>query len=75
MSHSIVMRREFKARPTAPASVDEDGVRPTPFIRGKRRLPSSERTRLIRCVLEVWPESHWPGFALRQADVFQSYAV
>ena len=25
--------------------------------------------------LEVWPESHWPGFALRQADVFQSYAV
>ena len=25
--------------------------------------------------LEVWPESHWPGFALRQAAVFQSYAV
>ena len=24
-------------------------------------------------VLEVWPESHWSGFALRQADVFQSY--
>ena len=23
--------------------------------------------------LEVWPESHWPGFALRQADVLQSY--
>ena len=23
--------------------------------------------------LEVWPESHRPGFALRQADVFQSY--
>ena len=22
--------------------------------------------------LEVWPESHWPGFALRQADVLQS---
>ena len=21
--------------------------------------------------LEVWPESHWPGFALRQADVSQ----
>ena len=20
-------------------------------------------------VLEVWPESHWPGFALREADV------
>ena len=25
--------------------------------------------------LEVWPESHWPGFALRQSDVFQSYAA
>ena len=23
--------------------------------------------------LEVWPESQWPGFALRQADVLQSY--
>ena len=20
-------------------------------------------------ILEVWPESHWPGFALRQTDV------
>ena len=26
-------------------------------------------------VLEVWPESHWPGFTLRQSDVFQSYAA
>ena len=25
--------------------------------------------------LEVWPESHWPGFALRQADRIQSYAA
>ena len=23
--------------------------------------------------LEVWPESHWPAFALRQADGLQSY--
>ena len=23
--------------------------------------------------LEVWPESHWPGFALRQVDGLQSY--
>ena len=28
-----------------------------------------------RQFLEVWPESHWPGFALRQADVFQSYTA
>ena len=26
-----------------------------------------------KACLEVWPESHWPGFALRQADVLQSY--
>ena len=24
-------------------------------------------------VLEVWPESHWPGFALREVDVFKTY--
>ena len=24
-------------------------------------------------ILEVWPESHWPGFALREADVFKTY--
>ncbi len=24
---------------------------------------------LILLGLEVWPESHWPGFALRQTDV------
>ena len=23
--------------------------------------------------LEVWPESHWPGFALREVDVFKTY--
>ena len=26
-------------------------------------------------LLEVWPESHWQGFALRQADVLQSYTA
>ena len=31
--------------------------------------------RTVVVILEVWPESHWPGFALRQADVFQSYAA
>ena len=25
--------------------------------------------------LEVWPESHWPGFLLRQADELQSYTA
>ena len=23
--------------------------------------------------LEVWPESHWPGFALRESDVLKTY--
>ena len=23
--------------------------------------------------LEVWPESHWPGFALCESDVFKTY--
>ena len=29
----------------------------------------------IKGGLEVWPESHWPGFALRHADVLQSYTA
>ena len=48
-------------------------------------LPRREQCGLCSCaltpglfpaaagVLEVWPESHWPAFALRQADVLQSY--
>ena len=27
----------------------------------------------VTMALEVWPESHWPSFALPQADVFQYY--
>ena len=30
---------------------------------------------LGRVCLEVWPESHWPGFALLQVDVLQSYTA
>ena len=25
-----------------------------------------------KTALEVWPESHWPSFALREADVLKS---
>ena len=37
-------------------------------------LPHTMRYNAEACAdrLEVWPESHWPGFALRKADVFQS---
>ena len=30
---------------------------------------------LHEVALEVWPESHWPSFALRQVDVTQSYTA
>ena len=30
---------------------------------------------LGKLALEVWPESHWPGFLLRQADELQSYTA
>ena len=38
-------------------------------------LATLERSSGWRYGLEVWPESHWPGFTLRQSDVFQSYAA
>ena len=37
----------------------------TPFY-GSRRMKA---WLLAEGYLEVWPESHWPGFALRQTDV------
>ena len=33
----------------------------------------SRHLKPVVVVLEVWPESHWPGFALREADVFKTY--
>ena len=33
-------------------------------------LPTSPILRL-----EVWPESHWPGFALPKSGVLQSYTT
>ena len=41
----------------------------------QERALSVATVRLNRAALEVWPESHWPGFALRQADVLQSYTA
>ena len=45
--------------------------------RSPAEQPRIRRNRLVWQIfqwllLEVWPESHWPGFALRKADVFQS---
>ena len=33
------------------------------------RQEEEEQLRAFRDSLEVWPESHWPGFALRQTDI------
>ena len=45
------------------------GGRPAPLVRpGERPLPA----HLRRGSREVWPESHWSGFTLRQADVLRS---
>ena len=46
----------------------------TPEHKELKRRGTQERRDKAK-LLEVWPESHWPGFALRQADVFQSYTV
>ena len=51
------------------------GGYPAVSLAGAREL-AAENQRAIRQgrdPLEVWPESQWPGFTLRQADVLQSY--
>ena len=40
-----------------------------------KKLSQNLNHKCIDRFLEVWPESHWPGFALRQANVFQSYTA
>ena len=53
------MRRQYK-------SVVETEHGPRVCLRVVKQQDNGKRP------LEVWPESHWPGFALRKADVFQS---
>ena len=33
----------------------------------------SHHLKRVVVVLEVWPESHWAGFVLREAEVFKTY--
>ena len=52
------------------------GKKPSSVTIGARIACLSSFYRfLIRMGLEVWPESHWPGFALRQTDVLESYVA
>ena len=53
---------------------------PKPFVWTKTADQIRQRRPLLPAnfeyrTLEVWPESPWPGFALRQADVLQSYTA
>ena len=43
------------------------------WCRAENGQPHPDTGSDVVLTLEVWPESHWPGFALRQADVLQSY--
>ena len=53
---------------------EEEGYQPhygdTPQVARWRQRMATEEAKAV--YLEVWPESHWPGFALRQSAVFQS---
>ena len=60
----IATEAQEKARDIIRADLDAQ-------FRGKVRFGSIR----ITLRLEVWPESHRPGFALRQADVLQSYTA
>ncbi len=44
------------------------------MVERRNRLVQGKLEQELLC-LEVWPESHWPGFALRQADVLQPYSA
>ena len=67
-----------------PSTTDGDGVEAVPSApqaeaNKMKAVVESTSQRWVRleklagivCILrlEVWPESHWPGFALRQTDV------
>ena len=55
---------QFAPLSTLTFCLDEDG-----------ELVLVDAQHRLEAALEVWPESHWPGFALRQADVLQSYTA
>ena len=56
-----------------PRSTPTATPRPTAAPRATPASPPTPKPTATPVPLEVWTESHWPGFALRQADVIQSY--
>ena len=55
-------------------SLADRAVSPDLVLHLTRRWADEEfRPNKSVASLEVWPESHWPGFALREADVFKTY--
>ena len=68
-----------QARVTRLVAADVPPLNAFPIILRRVRLDRDGKCQWV-CIggekrLEVWPESHWPGFALRQADVLQSYTA
>ena len=68
----------------SPQIVAEEPPAPTPIDPIRHHINPPKRTKpalwhghargqACHGRLEVWPESHWPGFALREADVFKTY--
>ena len=47
----------------------------SPFMLTLEGHPLRNLEQIEYIGLEVWPESHWPGFALRHVDVCQSYTA
>ena len=68
LNTSMSRRDAAHFRPATPAAgqLRKYGFSETP---GPEMMPIMSGSTLGLVVLEVWPESHWPGFALRQTDV------
>ena len=68
--------RLSRAKPMGPGQWLQLTILPFPygiaigekFSIGLSLLPNQK----FSLCLEVWPESHWPGFALRQSEVLQT---
>ncbi len=58
---TIAIKQPSEAAPTQTVSATTTWLRLAPAI--------CAAWVAVGTVLEVWPESHWPGFALRQTDV------
>ena len=61
----------FKNRNNETSNASEVNTMTSTKTTGKlnMRITRNIASKFSVKILEVWPESHWPGFALRQTDV------